>query len=225
MVFLRYIKMGVSFCATKASWFLAGVSFCAALSGCTSAYKHLRATGGDPSCIQQFRPALGSAMYNTQVDVVGKHLSGILVMKQMPDSDTRIVFTSEMGLTFFDFAFSPRGDFKVYHIMDKMNKKAVIKTLRKDFELILLEHTAMAGAKVLTDGVNHYYGFPQEKGVNYYITDSACTHLIKAQKASSRKAIVEATLNHYQAGIPDSITIVHQLFHFTIILNRLYATP
>lgn len=205
--------------------YIRAVVLVAGLAGCSSAYKHLQTTNGDPACVQQFKPALGSVLYNTQVDVVGKHLSGILVMKQMPDSSTRIVFTSQMGLTFFDFAFSPDGDFKVYHIMDKMNKKAVIKTLRKDFELILLEHTALAGAKVLTDGVNHYYSFPQEKGVNYYITDSACTHLIKAQKASSRKAIVEATLNNYKAGIPDSIAIVHQVFHFTIILNRLYATP
>jgi hypothetical protein len=200
------------------------LGLCLVLSACTSAYKHLRVINGDPGCIQQFKPALGTAMYNTQVDVVGKHLSGILVMKQMPDSSTRIVFTSEMGLTFFDFAFLADGQFKVYHIMDKMNKKAVIKTLRKDFELILMEHTPVSGALVLSDGINHYYGFPQEKGINYYITDSTCSHLIKAQKASSKKAIVEATLNDYKAGIPDSIAIVHQVFQFTIILNRLYGT-
>ncbi len=213
---LRYINSGARFMVAGA--------LCLALPACTSAYKHLQTISGDPSCIQQFKPALGTAMYNTQVDVVGKHLSGILVMKRMEDSSTRIVFTSEMGLTFFDFAFLGDGTFKVYRIMDKMNKKAVIKTLRKDFELILMEHTPVSGARVFSDGINHYYGFPQEKGVNYYITDSTCSHLIKAQKASSKKAIVEATLNNYQAGIPDSVTIVHQVFHFTIILNRLYGT-
>jgi hypothetical protein len=213
---LPYIKTGVALIVAGA--------LCLALTACTSAYKHLQTTSGDPSCIQQFKPALGTAMYNTQVDVIGKHLSGILVMKRMADSSTRIVFTSEMGLTFFDFAFLSDGTFKVYRIMDKMNKKSVIKTLRKDFELILMEHTTAGDGRVLTDGVHHYYAFPQEKGVNYYITDSTCSHLIKAQKASSKKAIVEATLNNYQAGIPDSVSIVHQVFHFTIILNRLYGT-
>ena len=196
------------------------ISICS-LAACSSAYRDLRRATGDPACIQRFKPALGVVVYKAAVDVVGNHLSGLLVLKAMPDSSTRLVFTSEMGLTFFDFAFGADGSFQVHHIIDKMDKKAVIKTLRKDFELILLEHTS--GGSVLTDGVNRYYAFPQEKGTNYYITDSACTHLLRAEKASKRKTIVEARLMDYVQGIPDSISIVHQKFHFTITLKTRIA--
>lgn len=187
-------------------------------AGCSSAYRHLRPTGGDVTCVQQFKPRLGSALYKTEVDVVGRHLSGLLVLKLMPDSSTRVVFTSEMGLTFFDFEFARDGAFTVHRIIEQMDKKAVIKTLRKDFGLVLLEHTA--GGRVLTDGVNRYYAFPQEKGTNYYITDSSCAHLIRVEKAG-RKPVVIAQMLHYQEGVPDSVNIDHQLFHFTITLKKL----
>ncbi|HQY12763.1 MAG TPA: hypothetical protein PK133_11145, partial [Ferruginibacter sp.] len=77
-------------------------------------------------------------LYSTTVDVSGNHLSGLLLVKKMPDSSTRMVFSSEMGLSFFDFEFSADGNFKVYSIIKKMNRKAVIKTLRHDFELVLM---------------------------------------------------------------------------------------
>jgi hypothetical protein len=150
---------------------------------------------------------------------VGKHLDGLLVMKTMPDSSTRIVFTNQAGPTFFDFGWAPHDTaFTVYHIIDQMDKKAVIKTLRKDFELVLFKHTSQG--RTLSDGTNRYYAFPQEKGTNYYITDSTCTRLLRAEKASKKRAVVVATLLNYQDGIPDSIHIEHLKFHFTIDLKR-----
>ena len=202
----------VSALAAAAAWALA-------LPGCASAYRHLRPALGDPTCIQHFKPALGTAIYKTSVDIIGKHLDGLLVLKAMPDSSTRVVFTSEAGPTFFDFGFARDGHFTVYHIIDQMNKKAVIKGLRKDFELILLEHTARGTC--LTDGTQRYYAFPQEKGVNYYITDSACTRLDRVEKASKRSAFVIARLLDYRDGIPDSISIRHTKFEFTIAFKRL----
>lgn len=189
--------------------------------GCTSSYKGLREVPGDPACVQQFRPALGHAVYRTEVDVIGKHLGGLLAIKAMEDSSTRLVFTSEMGLTYFDFSFLKDGTFRVNHIIDNMNRKAVIKTLRKDFELILLEHTAPANGRTLSDGKSHYYAFPQEKGVNYYITDTLCTTLTRVEKASKTKPIVVARMMDYRSGVPDSISIVHTQFSFTITLKKL----
>jgi hypothetical protein len=203
---LRYIKAG-------------GAALC--LLGCAGAYRHLSAVPGDPACIQRFKPALGSAVYDAQVDVAGKHLSGLLALKLLPDSSTRLIFSSEMGLTFFDFSFAPDGRFTCNHILDQMDKKAVIKTLRKDFELVLFEHTGPEKAHSLSNGVDHYYAFPQETGVNYYITDSACTRLLRVEKASATRPVVIARLMDYREGIPDSISIVHQKFHFTIALKRL----
>ena len=191
------------------------------LGACAHPYRALRPFAGNPACLRAFQPHYSGVVYRTEVDVVGKHLGGLLVMKTMPDSSTRIVFSSEMGLTFFDFAFSKEGEFKVYHIIKQMDKKPVIKTLRKDFELILWEHTSPTRVSMLTDGAQCYYGFPQEKGINYYITDSACTRLIRAEKSSSRKPFVVAQWPGFTEGTPDSVLISHTQFSFTIALKRL----
>ena len=71
---------------------------------------------------------------NIEVDVIGKYLSGLLLLKTMPDSSIRMVFSNEMGFKFFDFEFTPGGGFKVNYIIKKMDRRPVIKTLRQDFD-------------------------------------------------------------------------------------------
>ncbi|WP_133994894.1 hypothetical protein [Dinghuibacter silviterrae] len=214
-VFIRRAKSAVW--GAAALWTVA--------ASCTSAYRGLKPASGDPACIQRFKPALGTALYKTEVDADNHPLSGLLVLKAMPDSSTRVVFTSETGLTFFDFAFAADGTFTVHHIIDQMNKKALIKTLRKDFELVLLKHTTQG--RVLTKGHELFYAFPQEKGTNYYITDSACTRLDRIEKASKRRAVVTAWMMDYREGVPDSVSIVHHIkllvkkIPFTIALKRI----
>ena len=178
-------------------------------------------TTGDTSCIQKFKPVLGSALYNTKVNVVGKHLSGLVLIKAMPDSSERIVFTNEFGLKFFDFEFSRDSGFRTIYIIQQMDKKAVIKTLRKDFELVLMHHTSTSDAYLLKNGQSYYYAFPQESGVNYYITDSTCSRLLGMERASNRKPVVEAIMENYRNGLPDTIGITHKNFNFTIGLKRI----
>jgi hypothetical protein len=189
------------------------------LPGCTSLYKDLQKTTGDISCIQKFKPAFTSVLYSAAADVTGKHLSGLLLIKQMPDSSTRMVFSNEMGFTFFDFEFSKEGVFKVYKIIAQLNKKPVIKTLRKDFELILMQHLDNPSAYTLKDDKLLYVTFPQTTGFYYYITDAGCEHLARLERASKRKVVVEVTMQNYINGVPDTIGISHKNFNFDIGLK------
>jgi hypothetical protein len=201
--------------------YLAFNSFLFLLIACFSPYKKLQRTLADPGCVQKFKPVFAFVLYKTQVIVKGKQISGILLIKTMPDSSIRMVFSNEMGFKFFDFEFSVRNGFKVYYIMEQMNQEAVKKTLRKDFELVLLLHTGAGKAFSLKDGQHIYFAFPQEKGINYYITDSACTQLLRMEKASKRKPVVIAQMQDYRNGIPDTIGISHKNFKFTIGLKRI----
>jgi hypothetical protein len=139
----------------------------------------------------------------------------------MPDSSTRILFTSEMGLSYFDFGFLPEDEFKVYQITPAMNKKALIKTLRKDFELLLFRHMDSSKYYSLSDSGLIYHAFTQSSGVNYYITDDHCLRLVKMQRASNKKPIMETFIYGSLPGIsPDSIVIRHLNFNFTISLKK-----
>lgn len=188
---------------------------------CTPAHKQMQSVPADINNLQKFKPAFTVALYSTTVDVVGNHLSGLLLIKKMPDSSTRMVFSNEMGFTFFDFEFAADGKFKVYSIIKKMNKKPVIKTLRHDFELILMTDLAHSTASARTENGLIYFIFPREKGYNYYITNGAGDELVRLERASSKKTIAEAVMKNYRNGIPDTIGINHKTFEFNIGLKRI----
>ena len=185
-------------------------------------YRHLKRTPPEENCIEKFKPAFLREEYKISVDVVGKHISGLLLIKYMPDSSTRIVFTNEMGFSFFDFGFSKDNGFEVYHIVPQMNKPALIKTLRKDFELIMFRNMDRNKSYNLTDSPIVYHAYPQVKGVNYYITDEQCNRLIKMQRSSDKKPIMEALFyDNFPGKSPDSISIRHLNFKFSISLKKL----
>ena len=188
---------------------------------CTPVYRQMQTTTGNISGLAKFKPAFSVALYKTQVDVVGNHLSGLLLIKKMQDNSIRMVFSNELGFTFFDFEFTPDRNFKVFSIIKKMNKKAIIKTLRKDFELILMEGLDSAAVSVRTNNGSKYYVFPQTTGYNYYITDSTGDKLVRMERASKRKTVVQAIMKDYINGIPDTIGISHKTFNFTIGLKRI----
>jgi hypothetical protein len=189
------------------------------LGGCASAYRHLQQGSGGADCITQFRPQFTNTLYSTQVNVLRHHLSGLLFFKQMPDSSLRVVFANEMGFKFFDFEFTKDSGFVKHYVLPKMDKKAVVKTLRNDFELVLMR-ASLSQARVLQDSGYRYVAIPTAKGNNYYITDAACTRLERIEKSSKRKPVVKVWMRHYVQGVPDTILIQHQNFKFNISLQR-----
>lgn len=191
------------------------------ITGCSTIHQPMQSAAADVHVLQKFKPAFTVALYNTTVDVVGNHLSGLLLIKKMPDSSTRMVFSNEMGLGFFDFEFKADGGFKVFSIIKKLNKRSVIKTLQHDFELILMNNLDTSQVIVKTNEGLTYFVYPQSKGFNYYITNQSGSELVRMERASSKKIIVEAVMKNYVGGIPDTIGISHQTFEFNIGLKRI----
>jgi hypothetical protein len=188
-------------------------------------YRHLHRIQTDPVCIQQLKPNFNHALYKISIDVIGKHISGILVIKLMPDSSTRVVFSNEMGFSFFDFGFGMDTGFHVYQIIPQMNKTGLIKTLRKDFELLLFKNMDYKNSYALTDDNLLYHAFPQTEGINYYITDTLCRRLVGLQRASSKKALVDIFVDSkVKDNPPDSVFIRHHMkINFTISLKKITA--
>ncbi len=201
--------------------FLLLTSCLATMFACTTVFKGLTDTPGDIAAIEKFKPTFTVALYKTEVNVIGNYLSGLLLIKKMPDSSTRMLFSNEMGFKFFDFEFSKNGDFKVHYILKKMDRKAVVKTLRKDFELILMEHLSEKAFLKSDNMGQRYFIYPQSKGFNYYVTDSTGNTLINMNRASKSKVIVTAIAKDYENGLPDTIGIEHHNFNFIIALKKL----
>jgi hypothetical protein len=196
-------------------------SLCVLLVGCKSDYKLLRHVSPDNSCIQKLSPkGINSSWFTASIDVVGKHMSGLLFIKKMDDQSYRVVFTNEMGVEFFDFGFGASGAFKVYDVIPQLDKKAVINTLRKDFEL-MLGLPFRGTPEALQQGDEIYYRYIQKKESAYFITDRDCASLQRMELGSSRKRKVTVMLSGSEAQTPDSVVIRHHTFGMDIRLKKL----
>lgn len=197
------------------------ISLVVAMQGCApSPYSNLTASAVNSSCLEKFRPEITSVLYNTHINVVGKHLSGLLIFKKMEDQSTRVVFSNEMGVKFFDFEFKQDG-FKVIYCMDKLNKKPVIRQLRKDIGVLLFHEVNISNAKTKSSPDELYFGFKKGKEYDYYITSQDCNELKRIENATSKKKKIITNLTAYKKGMPDSVYISHENFEFNISLKQI----
>jgi len=190
--------------------------------GCSSAYKGLTPSPVDKVCAERMRPkGIGTSWYTTSIDVVGKHLSGLLLVKEMPDSSRRVVFTNEAGITFLDFEFKASGAFQVKQVINQLDHKAVVELLRKDFALMLGIPFEGGSYTAWSTDTEIFYGVAQKKETAYFITDRECGSLRRLELGSKRKRKVSVTFVGADHRQPDGVTLQHYTFNMVIVLKKL----
>jgi hypothetical protein len=191
------------------------------MSACRRPYSQLATTTGSLDCVQKFKPRFVRALYKTEVAIFGKQLSGLLLLKTMPDSSVRAVFSSEMGFRFFDFEFQQNGNFQVKYALPQLNKPLIVSILRKDFELILLQNLSKKEVAFLKDEKENHTIFKTKKTAQHYIITPECGTLVAAEYVEKRKIKVRALMQNYQNGLPDTVSISHQNFKMKIDMKLL----
>jgi hypothetical protein len=187
------------------------------LSACASDYRGMSQITAARECLNLKPLAPDNALFNAKIDVLGKHLSGLLLVKQV-DKAHRVVFTNEAGVTFFDFSFGKDGSFQVIKVIDQLNKKAVINLLREDFSLMLGLPFRNNEAQSFSLGNEIFFGVSQKKETAYFITDKDCASLQRLELGSSRKRKVTVTFT----GVPEkpyTVQIRHHTFDMVVNLH------
>jgi hypothetical protein len=171
-----------------------------------------------------FRQDTGVSVFNTTIDMMKRHFSGLMVIKPLPDEAYRVVFITEVGLKIFDMEFN-RREVIIHYFMQAMNKKALVKTLTRDIGLILMrEHAAQtpvalhersSGAPVLKyreNGRSFYYRLGETGMASGIIQSGPVLKKVKA--------------DFYSAGNNrvDSVSIAHYHVDLTIKLSRISNT-
>jgi hypothetical protein len=132
-----------------------------------------------------------------------------------------LVFTNEAGVTFFDFQFDAQGRFTVKHVIKQLDRKPVINTLKKDFELMLGFPFRDARLNAWQVDEQVYYGVPNKRETAYLVTDSGCASLQWLELGSKRKKKVGVSFWGSNLTAPDSVTIKHFTFAMNIALKKL----
>lgn len=196
------------------------------IHSCSNPYKFLQKIKITESAFR-FKPHFDKAIYRAIVDggVLFKkyHISGLLIIKQLENGTKRAVLQNEMGPILFDFEWQEDGKFEVKQIMPRMNKEAVIKTLRKDIEMLLmigLDRGTEISYKQ-SRGNELYNRFNIAGGYVYYISDGQ--KLVRIENANDTKTIVTVKIDGFDAqkGLPEKVSIDHHKANFTISLNKL----
>lgn len=215
---MRYFRLNSRKSQVTSSKCALLILLCVLFVSCKSQYRHLRRAEGDANCIRAFAPAFTNNLYSAYIDVTKHHFSGLLFFKLMPDSSMRILFTNEIGVKFFDFAFTKDNQFIKYYVLSKMDKKVVVNALKNDLRLALLRPD-LSEAKIYKDSAYTYITTRDKSGNDHYITED-CKKLVRIEKASKRKPVVVVQMLNYINGVPDSIDVQHKNFKFHISLKR-----
>lgn len=150
----------------------------------------------------------------------------------MPDSSSRVVFQNEMGFSFFDFKWSTSGAFSVVSIAAQMNKKPLIKLLKKDFELMLEKnldsnkrHFFRAEEEdefVCPKPVYEVHRYQLSKGfADYYYRHYQENKLVRIENFGTKKVATFQLTPTSSGALPSHATIVHHRANFTITINKL----
>lgn len=194
-----------------------GFSLLLLLSACASDYKSLQRGAMAEDCLSLKPTGFNTSLYNTRIDVIGKHLSGLMLIKPMGDY-YRVVFTNEAGVTFFDLSFGPGSQFRVVKVIPQLNKKAVIRLLQADLSLMLGLPFREGDLEVFTSGNEFFFGAAQKKETAYFITDKDCASLQRLELGSARKRKVSITFTGVTSR-PETIQIRHHTFDMVMNLH------
>ncbi len=109
-------------------------------------------------------------VYKAKIDAFNRSFGGILIIKKLGDEHHRIVFTTEIGNTLFDFEFQDEN-FKINHILPEIDKKLLTNILKRDFLALIHENPTRGDSykksgEMMVESIllskKHYYVFENE---------------------------------------------------------------
>lgn len=122
-------------------------------------------------------------VYKAHIDIYGKDFGGIFIVKKIDDTSHRVAFTTEFGNKLFDFTITDT-DFTVNYILEELDRKIIVNTLKKDFMLLLKNQHPVTGKYE-----NSEYSVYKSKDSNRY------NYLFISKQDKRLNSIVNTTRN------------------------------
>jgi hypothetical protein len=93
-----------------------------------------------------FDSSFQKALYKGSLDIAKFHLSGIFLLKRTSGNSVRIVFSNELGMSFFDFEVKD-DEILVHSCNSLLDRVPFLKYLENDFFLLLFTCTNLSTMK------------------------------------------------------------------------------
>jgi len=178
-----------------------------------------------PVIIKEINPVIpdtfSTILYKAQVDLYGKYFGGLLFLKNMNDTNYRLVMTTETGLQLFDFELTPEKMI-VHQCTEKLNRKGVLNTIEDDFRLLLADKAGPA-AVLLTDEekIHTVSRYKKGKKLSYYFIENKTGYLARIEQASPWFKKVTVSMQRDGDGVTNGIRFKHHNAKLEIRLKPL----
>ena len=154
-------------------------------------------------------------VYKTHIEIYGNKMGGIFIAKRINDSIHRMVLTTDFGNKLLDFEIS-ENSFKVNFIIDNLDKKIIINTLRDDFRTLL-----QVNSKVFKTYKRNNEVIYETENNAYYYFDEVSRNLTKIIKTNKRKEKVVFTFDSKKTTFAENINIQHFNIKLKIDFNQI----
>lgn len=157
-------------------------------------------------------------VYKAKIDVYGNYFGGIMVFKKLGNEHHRMVFTTEFGAKIFDFEFKNQKFIKNY-VVKKLDKKIIINTLRKDFQLLLQEKHDI-NAKFVR-GQKYLYRSNYNKKWKFCVENATTQQLEKIIYAHKFKEKIIISFQNITDNVAREIALQHKNIRLHIDLKMI----
>jgi len=166
--------------------------------------------------VSYFSNAETDYVYKANIAVYGREFGGIMIVKKVSDTAHRVAFTTEFGNTLFDFEVTST-DFKVNYILEELDRKMVVNTLKSDFMLLLKRSHAVTGQSEIQGHIVYKTG--DDKKHSYLLIDSETNKLVKLVQQGKGRENVAITYVAKSDILAENIVIDHTNIELKIELN------
>ncbi|MCG2610955.1 hypothetical protein LZZ90_05500 [Flavobacterium sp. SM15] len=157
-------------------------------------------------------------VYKAHIEVYGRKMGGLFIAKRINDSLHRVVFTTDFGNKLIDFELS-ETTFKVNYILEDLNRKMIVNTLRDDFRLLLkVNHPVV---QLLENEDSDIYKSVSGKRFNYFFISKKQQQLVKLVHTTKSKEKIIFEFDSKNSIFAQSIKINHKTIPLTIELNQI----
>ncbi|WP_232622905.1 hypothetical protein [Pareuzebyella sediminis] len=163
-----------------------------------------------------FSDARQDYVYKATINAFDQRLGGLLIIKKIGLEHHRVVFTTEMGNTIFDFTLQG-SDFKVNQILKEIDRKIVLDLFRKDFEILIKEQAPVT--KSFTDGSDLVLELNSRHKKHYYFYVD--NQLKKIARTGNGNEKVSFLFSGIKGNIAREIRIDHSNIDLKIALKAL----
>jgi len=136
------------------SFFPANILVIFLLTGCATIKKQdlvvVSLTQFTPSVIgSPFTGQFEKGLFRTSLDIGKNHMTGYTLIKKTSDSSWRLVFASEIGMTWFDLELV-KGKLIKYSVFGPLDKKTLINIFKQDFNALIGTAEARPSLKIFS---------------------------------------------------------------------------